>query len=285
MFEAGAARGLVAAAAALCLGTPSVGLVLRADDKEPTTVAATGHGHTAHTTTSGANGGGWEQHRPTTTSPTNHRPPIPPGHNKPTTTTRPVTTTTTKHTTTTITHHPTTTTTTTTTPPCWWSAPDVVTAPSDYVPQCTVLDIYPAYGFIGPLSPNDPNMRPFDFPIRNGGATRGYARTWLATQGPGGYTVYAWEFADNAAAKAARSAAYGSFVGDFGGVPFAVHDGVVAALVLGDAARAYWVQGRYLRIVDLSTQFARDVDPTQAKADMHTIVEGLLAIDARGCCD
>jgi hypothetical protein len=146
------------------------------------------------------------------------------------------------------------------------------------VPQFSVLDAFPAPAYVGPVAPNDGNLRPWDHAIAAHGATRGYARTWVATSGPGGYTVYAFEFPDAGSAQAAAADAFGSYVADFGAAPFTVRDGVSGALIVGDCARAYWTQGRFLRIVDVSTQSPRDVVPAQAQADVRSIVDAVLAL-------
>ena len=219
-------------------------------------------------------GGGWDEHRSTSTSPDNSRPEIPPGHDKPrtTTTTKP----TTRPTSTTLPSS----TTPTTAPPSVCPPPSGTSAtrPSDLVPQFTVLDVFPAPAYVGPVDPDDPNQRPWDDAIVTHGATRGYARTWTANSGPGGYTVYAFEFPNAASAQAAGAEAFASFVEDYGAAPFTFCDDVSSALIVGDAARAYWTQGRFLRIVDLSTQSPRDVVPAQAKADVRSIVNALLAL-------
>jgi hypothetical protein len=254
------------------------GLVFAApDERDPTFVAAgqSGGGSSSQSEAhrpddAGDGGGGWEEHRSTSTSPDNSRPEIPPGHDKPTTTT------TTKPTSTTVAPS----TTTTTAPPSLCSTPTGTSAvrPSDLVPQFTVLDVFPAPAYVGPLDPAHPNQRPWDAAIVTHGATRGYARTWTATSGPGGYTVYAFEFPSASSAQAAGADAFASFVEDYGAAPFTFCDGVSSALVVADAARAYWTQGRFLRIVDVSTQSPRDVVPAQAQADMRSIVEALLAL-------
>mgnify|MGYP000492278514 CR=1 FL=1 len=257
---------LVVGAGALALASP--------DDNDATTVAAgqsSGGGAESHRPEDA--GGGWEEHRPTVTSPDNSRPEIPPGHNKTTTTTGPRSTSTTTPTTT----EPTTS---TTAAPSLCVAPTSTTAAhsSDLVPQFTVLDAFPAPAYVGPLDPTHPNQRPWDAAIVTHGSTIGYARTWTATSGPGGYTVYAFEFPNASSAQAAAAEAFASFVEDFGAAPFDFCDGVSSALIVGDAARAYWTQGRFLRIVDVSTQSPRDVVPGQAQADVRSIVTALPAL-------
>ena len=257
---------LIVGAGALAFASP--------DDGDATTVAAGqpgGDGGSSSSYRPDA-GGGWEEHRPTVTSPDNNRPEIPPGHNKTTTTTRPGSTSTSVP--------PTTAPTTTTPAPSVCLAPSGTTATrsSDLVPQFTVLDVFPAPAYVGPLDPTHPNQRPWDAAIVTHGSTVGYARTWTATSGPGGYTVYAFEFPNASSAQAAAAKAFAGFVEDYGAAPFEFCDGVSSALIVGDAARAYWTEGRFLRIVDVSTQSPRDVVPAQAQADVRSIVTALLAL-------
>jgi hypothetical protein len=161
-----------------------------------------------------------------------------------------------------------------------WFTPAPGEQASDYVPNFSVLDAFRAPAFTGPVSPDSRggNPRPWDEAIETHGAIRGYARTWTATTGPGGYTVYAYAFPDPASAEAASAAAFESFVSDYGAQEFSVHEGVSAAMIAADCARAYWTDGRFLRIVDLSMQSPRDGTPSQATADMQSIVNALWTV-------
>jgi hypothetical protein len=118
---------------------------------------------------------------------------------------------------------------------------------SDHMPDRSPVEGFQR-AFDGPVGPSETQPAGFT----SFGVGDGYARTFNNSPGggPGGFTVYAYDFPSEASAVGALTVSYVDVVCRFGADPFTVegHPGVLVAFRGGEAARSTvsWVHGNRL---------------------------------------